>query len=146
MSIATTRITPTACSALTIVTASSDNSNADSAAGDRPRVCAWTRSKANSVRSRRFATRTASTTAARIDTCQTSPVASPSRFPNSTWCRSIWLGFFEISTTPRANSVVKTMPMVASSLTRLVPRTSQINATAMPAKTRAPSANGTPTR
>ena len=64
--------------------------------------------------------------------------------PKMMWLRSVWLGVTEIRTSPRAKRVVKTMPMAASSFTRLVPRTSPIMPTARNPKTTAPMANGTP--
>ena len=65
--------------------------------------------------------------------------------PKMMWLRSVWLGVTEIITSPAANRVVKTMPMAASSLMRLVPRTRPMRPTARKPKTTAPSANGTPT-
>ena len=45
------------------------------------------------------------------------------------WLRSTWLGVTDTSTTPSANRLVKTTPIAASSLTRVVSRTSPISAT-----------------
>ena len=64
--------------------------------------------------------------------------------PKMMWFRSVWLGVTEISTRPSANRVVKTMPIAASSLTRLVPRIAPMSATARNPNTSAPSANGAP--
>ena len=70
---------------------------------------------------------------------------TPSRLPKMMWLRSVWLGVTEMSTRPRANSEVNTIPIAASSLTRLVLRTTPIRVTAISANTSAPSANGAPT-
>ena len=60
------------------------------------------------------------------------------------WLRSVWLGVTEMSTSPNAKSVVKTMPIAASSFTRLVSRMTPMRPTARRPNTMAPSANGAP--
>ena len=60
------------------------------------------------------------------------------------WFRSTWDGVTETRTSPRANKVVNTIPMAASSLTRLVALTPPIMATASTPKIDAPTAKGQP--
>ena len=61
------------------------------------------------------------------------------------WFKSVCDGVTEISTKPRANMVVNTMPIAASSFTLEVSRTTPIRPTAKKPNSTAPTANGTPT-
>ena len=70
----------------------------------------------------------------------------PRRSPKSTCCMSMFVGFFETITRPVANMVVKTMPMLASDLTRDVPRTAKIIPTTRRAAAIAPMEKGRPRR
>ena len=70
---------------------------------------------------------------------------TPSTLPKRMWKRSVCDGITLTSTSPSANRPVKTMPIAASSFTRLVRFSPPIRPTAPAPKMNAPAANGAPT-
>jgi hypothetical protein len=92
----------------------------------------------------RTSSSTAITIAPRMSTWTMSESLTPSTLPNRMWKRSTWDGITLTSTSPSANRPVKTMPIAASSLTRLVRLSPPIRPTAPAPNTNAPAANGAP--
>ena len=91
-----------------------------------------------------MSTITASATTASAQICSCSAAEMPSTLPKMMWVRFVWLGVTEMSTRPSANRDVNTIPMDASSLTLLVPRSPPISTTASTPATSAPTVNGMP--
>lgn len=109
-----------------------------------PSDWAWVGSKQNSKKVRLNISTTIETKARMIKVYQASLSEMPSTSPNRTWVRSTELIIFEISISPSAKRVVKTIPITASSLILVLFLMYPMRTTASMANTKAPSPKGIP--